>query len=249
MDQGDFDFNVFLDRKNKNKDKYKESLLTKDELSNASDILKKEGIKKYEILTINPAAMKKFMLYKKMLIFVNLPIMIAIPLGCEFLIDFTHPKANMLYAILYTADTFLFANFFMILGMLKQALVSINYLVNEDKFEFNHFINPNIIRSLFSKKEKIEDDNKTENSQHIGYREIISASSLGKCGKGMFNPFIGYKNIDKDQKYITEGMCTWHDRHLFDSFLERAKEIRLSKVSEQVQKNRSKRGGHGNPFS
>ena len=249
MDQGDFDFNVFLDRKNNNKDKYKDSLLTKDELSKAVEILKKEGIDKYEILTINPAAIKKFKLYKRMLLFVNLPIMIALPLWCEFGIDFTHPKANMLYALLYTADTFLFANFFMILNMLKQAVVSINYLTNEDKFEINHFINPSIIKSLFSKQNKSDDKSNSDHTQSVGHREIVGSSALAKSGKGMFNPFIGYRNIEKDQKYITEGMCTWHDRHLFDSIIERAKEIRMEKVSEQVSKNRSKRSSHGNPFS
>uniref|UniRef100_A0A7S3JN72 Uncharacterized protein n=2 Tax=Euplotes harpa TaxID=151035 RepID=A0A7S3JN72_9SPIT len=250
MDQGDFDFNVFLDRKNKNKDKYKEQLLTKDDINKAVEMLKKEKVDKYEILSINPNALKKFNLYKRMAIFLNIPIMLIIPFGCEFLIDFTHPKANMLYALLYTADTFLFVNFFMIYNMLKQAVISINYLVKEDKFEINHFISPRFFKSLFSKKASEPNESTPEQTVASGNTDIVSPGSLGKAPKSLVNPFIGYRNIDTDQKYITEGMCTWHDRHFFDSVLERAKELRGTKVSERILRNKEKRRqGKGNPFS
>ena len=64
MDQGDMDFNVFLDREGGKKDDTQ--LLTKEELTEAIDLLKSENVEKYEILKINDTALEKFAVYKKL---------------------------------------------------------------------------------------------------------------------------------------------------------------------------------------
>lgn len=188
MDQGDFDFNVFLDRKNKNKDKYKDQLLSKEELQRAVELLKEEGTEKYEICTITPNALKKFNFYKRILVFLNLPLVMVLPIFSEFFLDFTHPKANAMYALLYTADTFLFINAYMIYKMLKQAIISINYLVNEDKFEIKHFssLSKNPLSAISGGEGK-----------NVG---IVDPAHIAKAPKAMLNPFIGYRNTETDQR-------------------------------------------------
>ena len=37
--------------------------------------------------------------------------------------------------------------------------------------------------------------------------EIVDPKHISKTAKGFVNPFIGYKNIDTDERYATEGMC------------------------------------------
>lgn len=189
-------------------------------------MLKQEGTEKYEILTVNEKALKKFNMYKKLLIYVNIPAVVLLPIICELFLDFSHPKANALYALLYTADTFLFMNAYMIYKMLKQAILSINYLVDEEKFEIAHF--SKLSKKLMSKL----DDSSKSTSQNV---EVVDPQNLAKASKSMFSSFVGYRNTSTDQKYITEGMCTWHDRHFFDSIIERAKEKKGPKVSERVK--------------
>ena len=186
MDQGDFDFNVFLDRKGEKKENTE--LLTKEELEEAVEILKGEGVEKYKLLTINESALQKFNVYKKMLLYFNIPLAVALPMFCEFFLDFTHPKANALYALLYTADTLFFVNAYIIYKMLRSAVISINYLVEEQKFEIKHL--PWFGNSKDSSKSTT----------------VVDPLHMAKAPKAMINPFVGYRNTSNNRKYITEGM-------------------------------------------
>lgn len=83
--------------------------------------------------------------------------------------------------------------------------MNIDYLPNEQKLKVQKFMP----KKFFFGKSK---------------PELFDPKEISKAIKGVANPFVGYRNTTTGDRYATEGMCTWHDRHFFDSLIERAKE-------------------------
>lgn len=74
------------------------------------------GTKEYSLLTINDFALRKYQVYRKILMYFNIPILsivnillnvshdkltflTALPVVGDFIPDFSHPKANTLYVL------------------------------------------------------------------------------------------------------------------------------------------------------
>lgn len=144
LDESDFDVGPYIDKKalkqvQEEKKKREAKLLTKEELESAIKMLNEDGVDKFPLLTINEAAKQKISTYRKILFGFNLPLCLALPFICEFGLDMAHPKANILYVLLYTADTFFFVNLFTIYGLVRQAVFAINYLPKENKVEIQNY--------------------------------------------------------------------------------------------------------------
>jgi hypothetical protein len=64
--------------------KQEKDLLDETQVKEIIDELKKEGVKEYTIMEVQPGAMKKAETYKKILFYINIPLIIGIPAFVEF---------------------------------------------------------------------------------------------------------------------------------------------------------------------
>lgn len=168
-------------------------------------------------MTIQPGALKKVDFYKKILFFVNLPLIIGIPTFVEFGLPAMQKKdLSMIYVVLHLTDFFLCFNSIVIYTMISKLVTAISYIPEEHKILIKQ-------RSgRFMKEQLLKYDPK----------ELI------KCKKQVFNPFVGYRSVtNSNEKFGTESTGMWHDRQIFDSMIFR--EIKRKRV---VREKKTKEG-------
>mmetsp|Transcript_7850 Transcript_7850/g.7427 ORF Transcript_7850/g.7427 Transcript_7850/m.7427 type:complete len:100 (+) Transcript_7850:435-734(+) len=98
----------------------------------------------------------------------------------------THPKASLLYGLLYTADTLFFMNAYMIYKLLKNAVVTIHYVTKSGMFEIQHL-------PIFGNNQE-------------KYLETVAPEHISRTPNVKIDPFVAYRNNSNGRKYITEGM-------------------------------------------
>ena len=164
-------------------------LLTEEEITEKKAQI---GSDPYPIMEIKPEALKKFQTNRKMLFFVNMPLIVGIPALIEFGLDPVHKEmVDNLYLVLTCGDFMLCFNSIMIYQTLKRMVSSIHYLPSEDKLQIKQFSS-----SLLAEK--------------VVERE---PQDIEKCKNRTFNPFIGYRMVtNANEKYATESTAVWHDR-------------------------------------
>ena len=88
-------------------------------------------------MSIKPEALAKVNNYRKLLFFVNVPLILGIPIALEFdLIDKAHSeKADGTYMTLMVADFFFTFNSLMIYSVIKRVCSSIEYLPEHHKIQ------------------------------------------------------------------------------------------------------------------
>jgi hypothetical protein len=192
--------------KNTRTDDHKKSekdLLDEQQLKEVLEEIKqecaKQGEKEYHIMEIQPGALKKVQFYKKLLFFVNIPLICGIPIFVQFgLPNLEKKDFNMIYVILNITDFFLCFNSLVIYCMISKIVTGISYLPEEHKIKIKQWTGKFI-------SEKITTYNP---------KEII------KCKKQVLNPFIGYRSVtNASERFGTESTGMWHDRQLFDSMI------------------------------
>lgn len=111
-------------------------LLNEEELKLIKEEFLNSGQEKIPIMEIKEFALKKVNLYKKILFFVNLPLMVGLPICLEggFILDPIHKQtASTLYLMLSMTDFMLFFNSVVIYNTIKRITTSIEYLPKTDK--------------------------------------------------------------------------------------------------------------------
>lgn len=201
--------------KNLRTDDHKRSekdLIDEQQLKEVLEEIKKEcaktGEKEYHIMDIQPGALKKVQFYKKLLFFVNLPLVVGIPVFVQFgLPSFEKKDLNLIYMMLNVTDFFLCFNSVIIYSMISKIVTGISYLPEEHKIKIKQWSG-----RFISEQTKIFDP-----------KEII------KCKKQVLNPFVGYRSVNNaNERFGTESTGMWHDRQLFDSMIHR--EIKRKRV-------------------
>lgn len=170
-------------------------------------------------MDIQPGALKKVQFYKKLLFFVNLPLIVGIPVFVEFgLPNIGKKDLNMIYIVLHLTDFFLCFNSLVIYTMISKVVTGISYLPEEHKIAIKQWSGKFI----------------TEKLSFYDPKEII------KCKKQVLNPFVGYRNVNNsNERFGTESTGMWHDRQVFDSMIFR--EIKRKRVVRE----RKPRGAEG----
>mmetsp|Transcript_6967 Transcript_6967/g.6145 ORF Transcript_6967/g.6145 Transcript_6967/m.6145 type:complete len:122 (-) Transcript_6967:19-384(-) len=111
-------------------------------------------------------------------------------------------------------------------------VVSVNYLVKEDKFEFEHL--PWF--GWASKTEKV----------------LVDPGHLTKVKKAAMNPFAGYRNSKTGRNYATKGTVIWHNRQIFDSIIAKTQDDKKQKRTDirnqRMQARKTKDNKRGSPF-
>lgn len=161
--------------------------------------MKKENIKEYTIMEAQPAALKKANNYRRILFYVNLPLIVGIPAFVEWgLPAIQKTDVSILYVVLHLTDFFLCFNSLIIYSTINKLVTAIKYLPDEHKIKIKQ------CTDWFLKEKETTYDPK----------EVI------KCKKQVLNPFIGYRNVTNvGEKYATESTSLWHDRQFFDSII------------------------------
>lgn len=124
-------------------------MLSNEELAKAIEMLKKEGIEKFRILTINESNENRIYKMKKFIMFLNLPMCVLIPAYVELILSENHPKYNVLYIMLYMSDTLFFMNLLSMYTIIRSTAFAINYLPNSNTITIDTF-------TKFLKKQTIE---------------------------------------------------------------------------------------------
>jgi len=149
-------------------------------------------------MEIQPAVKAKVEKYRKLLFFVNFPLLIGIPLYVELGPLHEKPNFALISMMLHLCDGFLFFNSFLIYSVMKQIVSYIAYMPEEHKIKVKQFCNWRL----------------TEVEREYACEDLIKAK------KSAFNPFIGYKGVkDPNVKLGTESVGLWQDRELFDSLI------------------------------
>ena len=126
-------------------------------------------------MSIKPEVLLKVKTYKRLLFFINLPLIVVIPIALEGgLIDNIHSQSvDGIYIALQLADFFMFFNSVLIYSTLKRVVSAIHYLPEEDKLVIKQF------KSMFLGEQKI----------------IVDPKDLISCKKKTLNPFVGYRSV------------------------------------------------------
>eukprot|EP00347_Sterkiella_histriomuscorum_P020833 403336292 len=198
---------------------YQASLLTQEQINQTVEEMKQEGVKEYKIFEISEEKLKKIQSYKKLLFYVNLPLVFAIPILCEMGVLDHKPNVKQIYAILHLTDFFLCFNSVLIYTVVQRLVHSISYLPEEHK----------ILVKQYSTK-------------FLGLKELKFDPKDLIRSRGGFNPFIGYRSVqDQTLKLGTESMGKWHDRIFMDSIIFREVKRRVirGKAAEFQEKQKS----------
>ena len=144
--------------------------------------------------------MKKVSFYRKMLLFVNCPLLVGLPLllHSSVFASLSSAKLHQMNILLSMADCVLFIDSLLIYTIIGKIVTSINYKPESDKVEVTHlgttFLSP-----------------KTE---------TLNPKDLAKHKYKTVNPFIGYKRLDTKTMFATESSIGhWNDRKFFDSII------------------------------
>lgn len=137
--------------------------------------------------------------YRKLLFFVNIPMIFGLPLFVEFGLPMMEKKnASLIAVVLHLTDFFLCFNSLIIYSMISKLTTAISLLPEENKIQLKQMSG----RFL------------TERIMTFDPKELI------KCKKQTLNPFIGYRSVNDSQlRFGTESTSLWHDRQLLDSMI------------------------------
>jgi len=94
-------------------------------------------VKRYSLYEIQGANLKKALNYRKLLLYVNVPIMVGIPLFFNFapMAAAATQKADLLFMVAHTADCFFLLNSILIYNFVKRVVTSIDYNTETGKLE------------------------------------------------------------------------------------------------------------------
>lgn len=164
-------------------------------------------------MEMQPGVMKKVQRYKKMLFFVNLPLIVGIPAFIEFgLPELQKKDVTMIYTILHLTDFFLCFNSLIIYSVISKLVTAISYLPEENKIKIKQYRD-------WLLREKVD---------------CYEPKDLIKCKRKTLNPFIGYRSVaDANTKFGTESTSLWHDRQLLDSIIFREKPRKVVRPSKK----------------
>lgn len=143
-------------------------------------------------MTIQPGALKKIQYYRKMLFFVNLPIVAGIPLFVHFgLPELTKKDVNLVYVMLHLTDFLFCFNSIVIYQTVQKIVTAISFLPDEHKIKITQYKD-------WLLREKVT---------------LYDPKELIKCKKQVLNPYIGYRSVeDSNDRLGTEAIGLWHDR-------------------------------------
>ena len=97
-----------------------------------------KGMEAYPIMTVKEEVLKKINNYKKLLFFVNIPLIIGIPVLTEFFMDPIHKETvDKTYITLQMADFFFCFNSIIIYTTIKKVVTSIQYLPEKNKMQIS----------------------------------------------------------------------------------------------------------------
>jgi hypothetical protein len=101
----------------------------------------KSGEDIHRIMAMDPSAYKKSCLYKKILLFVNLPLMVAIPtaINMNLLASLPAHKATAIFYLLHTVDAMLLFNSAIFYTLLSKLVKEIFYRQRDNKFVITQF--------------------------------------------------------------------------------------------------------------
>ena len=125
---------------------------------------------------INELVEKKANLYKKMLYFVNFPLMAFIPFALEsgMVLSPEHAiKADKIYMLLWSGDFLLLGNTMVIYTILRRLVTSVSYRKDDDVVELK-------TNSAMLRETTVE----------------MKPADLIKCKRQGINPFIGYRSVE-----------------------------------------------------
>lgn len=115
-----------------------DKILDAKQIEEIKEHLKSEGIKKYSLYEIQQSHLKKALNYRKLLLYVNVPIMVGIPVFFNFapMAAAATQKADLLFMVAHLSDCFFFLNSILIYSFLKRVVTSIDYNTETGKLEF-----------------------------------------------------------------------------------------------------------------
>lgn len=136
--------------------------------------MKEQGLKEYKLFNINPQVESKINKTKNILFFVNLPIIVGLPILLETgMLAMSAEKLEKLYGLLCLGDFFLTFNSILFYSFVKSMAKSITYDVEENKIKVRHY-GTNFLKE-------------TESS--------YNPDELVKHRRKSINLFVGYKSI------------------------------------------------------
>ena len=191
-----FDTEILFDGiKNQRTEELKKSekdLLDEATVKEIIEEIKKTGEKEYSFMTSQPGVIKKMQFYRKLLFFVNIPMILGLPLFVEFGLPMLEKKnASLIAIVLHLTDFFLCFNSLIIYSMISKLTTAISLLPEENKIQLKQMSG----RFL------------TERIMTFDPKELI------KCKKQTLNPFVGYRSVnDSSLRFGTESTSLWHDR-------------------------------------
>ena len=98
--------------------------------------IKKTGEKEYSFMTAQPGVIKKMQFYRKLLFFVNIPMIFGIPMFVEFGLPMLEKKnASLISIVLHLTDFFLCFNSLIIYSMISKLTTAISLLPEENKIQ------------------------------------------------------------------------------------------------------------------
>ena len=112
-----------------------EPLYNEEEVTKIKEKMVSDGVKHYPLMSIKDIANNKVNSYRRLLFFVNIPLIFAIPIALETgLLDKVHSeKVDSTYIALQMADFFFCFNSILIYSTLKRVVSSVEYLPDEHK--------------------------------------------------------------------------------------------------------------------
>ena len=144
---------------------------------------------KHVFFKVKEAAQMKAEVYKKIVLYLNIPVLVSIPLATNFnLIPFTIPahKAQMVYMLLHGMDVFMFMNSILLWSVISKIVKEISYNPETKKITISQY-----------------------SGWFLALRDVeIDPRELKKHKRKSLNPIIGYKSLmkcDYDLDLGTEG--------------------------------------------
>ncbi len=114
--------------------KNEKELLDEPTVKEIIEEIKKTGEKEYSFMTSQPGVIKKMQFYRKLLFFVNIPMILGLPLFVEFGLPMLDKKnASLIAIVLHLTDFFLCFNSLIIYSMISKLTTAISLLPEENK--------------------------------------------------------------------------------------------------------------------
>lgn len=175
-----------------------------------------EGETQFQLMEIRPEMLKKVNFYKKMLLYVNCPLMVAIPTFIHtplFSYYVAAEKAQAMMILMSCCDLMLVVDSYLIYAVVSKLATSVIYKPADDKLEIT------TMGGMFMSQKT----------------QVFEPMDLQKHLKKSINPFVGYKTVTGVQVFGTEGIGQWADRKFLDSIVKEQK-IRVLSPEQEKRK-------------